>query len=94
MASQANKLFKNFIFFYLFFQLRLKYPKFEVSKPIILLTLNNICKNKGTWVRLGEGPPSHRSATLAVKIVNPLHSGCIIMQQQISSIHHGPELVS
>ena len=65
MESQAHN-FSKILFFrsFLLFTFN-KFPKFEVSKSRILLTLHNVCKQR-YLNKVRGGGPSRRSATLAV----------------------------
>ena len=70
MESQAYK-FSRILFFLPFLSITFhKYPKFEVSKSRIHWTLHNFCKERDLNKARG-GCPSRRSATLAVKELNP-----------------------
>ena len=72
MDSQADK-FSKILFFLPFLSITFnKYPKFEVSKSIILCTLHNFCKQRDLDKVLGGGP-SRQSATLAVKELKKWH---------------------
>ena len=65
VESQAYK-FSTILFFLHFLSITFnKYPKFEVSKSIILWILHNVCKQRDLNKGWGGGP-SRRSATLAV----------------------------
>ena len=65
IESQAYKFSKIIIFLPFLSMTFKKYPKFEISKSIILWTQNNVCK-QGDVNKYRRGGPSRRSATLAV----------------------------